>query len=222
MRSRAAADLRPRLRSRAPSLSRARARSRSRPRSRSCCTRRRWRSGWSCMSSASSATRCATAAGQGSGPDRAVRCDGGRGDRVAPPPGPLTHRLSPGLIVTIRIRCVALIRITLARSDLLANTARGALRSRHPAWSGGLPDRRLGRPGPTTLLRRMSAGVPTPRRRRRRRPPASTTPQRAKFHRWLVDRFPRSRAKAAVLVIVQVGKRIGTDTPNGRHPELLG
>jgi anti-anti-sigma factor len=98
-----------------------------------------------------------------------------------PTPGPLTRRLSPGLIVTIRIRRVALIRITLARSDLLANTARGALRSRHPAWSCGLPDRRLGRPGPTTLLRRMAAGVPTPRRRRR--PSASTTPQRAEFHR---------------------------------------
>jgi hypothetical protein len=27
-----------------------------------------------------------------------------------------------------------------------------------------------------------------------------------------LTRFPRSRAKAAVLVIVQVGKRIGTDT----------
>jgi hypothetical protein len=112
--------------------------------------------------------------------DRAVRCDGGRGDRVAPPPGPLARRLSPGLIVTIRIRRVVLIRITLARSDFLANTARGALRSRHPAWSGGLPDRRLGRPGPTTLLRRMSAGVPAPRRRRS---PASTTLQRAEFHR---------------------------------------
>jgi hypothetical protein len=152
---------------------------------------------------------------------------------------------------------VALIRITLARSDLLANTARGCAsltpsRSTEESAASRMREAIL---GPVPLS--APASVESARPHEPRLPFASgsggtlNSPWMSRgavskdvcrcpgsastsissldaprsvpnFTAEGLTRFPRSRAKAAVLVIVQVGKRIGTDTPNGRHPELLG